>query len=64
MPRSSCFRRLWLSLRRVFTGGAEHWHACWCAEVVTGGEMFTHLRKARKFSDEVSKFYGLQVRGG
>ena len=30
-------------------------------EVVTGGEMFTHLRKARKFSDEVSKFYGLQV---
>jgi protein kinase A len=30
-------------------------------EVITGGEMFTHLRKARKFSDEVSKFYGLQV---
>jgi len=30
-------------------------------EVITGGEMFTHLRKSRKFSDEVSKFYGLQV---
>jgi len=30
-------------------------------QVITGGEMFTHLRKARKFSDEVSKFYGLQV---
>ena len=34
------------------------------AKVITGGEMFTHLRKARKFSDEVSKFYGLQVREG
>ena len=22
-------------------------------EVITGGEMFTHLRRARKFSDEV-----------
>jgi len=30
-------------------------------EVITGGEMFTHLRRARKFSDEVSKFYGLQT---
>ena len=30
-------------------------------EVVTGGEMFTHLRLARKFSDEQSKFYGLII---
>merc|ERR1712078_89516 len=30
-------------------------------EVVTGGEMFTHLRRARKFSDEQSKFYGLII---
>ena len=30
-------------------------------EVVSGGEMFTHLRRARKFSDEQSKFYGLIV---
>merc|ERR1712124_220067 len=30
-------------------------------EVVSGGEMFTHLRRARKFSDEQSKFYGLII---
>jgi protein kinase A len=30
-------------------------------EVVTGGELFTHLRKARKFDNEQSKFYGAQV---
>merc|ERR1712096_197602 len=33
-------------------------------EVVTGGEMFTHLRRARKFNDEQSKFYGLQTGAG
>jgi len=30
-------------------------------EVITGGELFTHLRRARKFSDEQSKFYGAQT---
>lgn len=30
-------------------------------EIVSGGELFTHLRRQRKFSDEISKFYGLQV---
>jgi len=30
-------------------------------ECITGGELFTHLRKARKFSDEQSKFYAAQV---
>lgn len=30
-------------------------------EVITGGELFTHLRRARKFTDEQSKFYGLQT---
>ncbi|OLP76103.1 cAMP-dependent protein kinase type 3 [Symbiodinium microadriaticum] len=31
-------------------------------ESINGGELFTHLRRARKFSDEQSKFYALQVR--
>jgi len=30
-------------------------------ECITGGELFTHLRRARKFSDEQSKFYAAQV---
>ncbi|CAK9110254.1 cAMP-dependent protein kinase catalytic subunit (Dd GPK2) (DdPK3) [Durusdinium trenchii] len=30
-------------------------------ECISGGELFTHLRRARKFSDEQSKFYGLQT---
>jgi len=30
-------------------------------ESINGGELFTHLRRARKFNDEQSKFYGLQV---
>jgi len=30
-------------------------------EVVTGGELFTHLRKARKFNNEQSKFYAAQT---
>merc|ERR1719392_481339 len=30
-------------------------------ECITGGELFTHLRKARKFNNEQSKFYGAQV---
>ncbi|CAE8603365.1 unnamed protein product [Polarella glacialis] len=30
-------------------------------ESINGGELFTHLRRARKFSDGQSKFYGLQV---
>jgi len=30
-------------------------------ECISGGELFTHLRRARKFTDEQSKFYGLQV---
>lgn len=30
-------------------------------ECITGGELFTHLRRARKFSDEQSKFYGAQT---
>jgi len=30
-------------------------------EIVPGGELFTHLRRARKFSDEISKFFALQV---
>jgi len=32
-----------------------------CMECIKGGELFVHLRKARKFSDEQSKFYGLQT---
>jgi len=32
-------------------------------ECIGGGELFTHLRRARKFSDEQSKFYGAQVAG-
>merc|ERR1719458_873433 len=30
-------------------------------ECIKGGELFTHLRRARKFSDEQSKFYGAQT---
>ena len=30
-------------------------------EVVTGGELFTHLRRERKFNDEQAKFYGAIV---
>mmetsp|Transcript_17212 Transcript_17212/g.46602 ORF Transcript_17212/g.46602 Transcript_17212/m.46602 type:complete len:320 (-) Transcript_17212:398-1357(-) len=30
-------------------------------EVVGGGELFTHLRRARKFTDEQAKFYASQV---
>merc|ERR1712032_857613 len=30
-------------------------------ECITGGELFTHLRRARKFTDEAAKFYGLQI---
>merc|ERR1711920_858465 len=30
-------------------------------ECISGGELFTHLRRARKFNDEQAKFYGLQV---
>ena len=30
-------------------------------ESINGGELFTHLRRARKFSDEQSKFYALQA---
>merc|ERR1711959_759908 len=30
-------------------------------EAVPGGELFTHLRRARKFSDEQSKFYSAQT---
>lgn len=30
-------------------------------ECITGGELFTHLSKARKFTDEQSKFYAAQV---
>ncbi|CAE8603290.1 unnamed protein product [Polarella glacialis] len=30
-------------------------------ESINGGELFTHLRRARKFSDDQSKFYTLQV---
>merc|ERR1712224_716753 len=30
-------------------------------ECVPGGELFTHLRRARKFSDEQSKFYSAQT---
>jgi len=32
-------------------------------ECIGGGELFTHLRRARKFSDEISKFYASQVAG-
>jgi len=32
-------------------------------ECIGGGELFTHLRRARKFSDEISKFYGAQTAG-
>merc|ERR1712025_1515846 len=30
-------------------------------EYVVGGEFFTHLRKAGRFADDVSKFYGAQI---
>merc|ERR1712086_1178106 len=30
-------------------------------ECIGGGELFTHLRRARKFTDEQSKFYGAQT---
>jgi len=30
-------------------------------ETITGGELFTHLRRERKFSDEQSKFYASHV---
>lgn len=30
-------------------------------ECISGGELFTHLRRARKFSDEQAKFYGAQT---
>jgi serine/threonine protein kinase len=30
-------------------------------ECISGGELFTHLRKARKFTDEQSKFYCAQI---
>merc|ERR1711998_666549 len=30
-------------------------------ECIGGGEFFTHLRRARKFTDEQSKFYGAQT---
>jgi len=30
-------------------------------EYVRGGEMFTHLRKAGRFTDEVAKFYAAEV---
>jgi len=30
-------------------------------ECIAGGELFVHLRRARKFTDEQSKFYGLQT---
>jgi len=30
-------------------------------ECIGGGELFVHLRRARKFTDEQSKFYGLQT---
>mmetsp|Transcript_106304 Transcript_106304/g.167853 ORF Transcript_106304/g.167853 Transcript_106304/m.167853 type:complete len:320 (-) Transcript_106304:273-1232(-) len=32
-------------------------------ECIGGGELFTHLRRARKFSDEQSKFYAAHVAG-
>jgi len=35
---------------------------CKVMESINGGELFTHLRRARKFSDEQSKFYALQAR--
>jgi len=30
-------------------------------ECIGGGELFTHLRRARKFTDEQSKFYGARL---
>lgn len=33
-------------------------------ETVTGGELFTHLRKERKFTDEQAKFYASQIAEG
>jgi serine/threonine protein kinase len=30
-------------------------------ECVSGGELFTHLRKARRFTDEQAKFYAAQI---
>merc|ERR1719287_299473 len=33
-------------------------------ECIGGGELFTHLRRARKFNDEQSKFYAAQTGAG
>merc|ERR1712050_256811 len=33
-------------------------------ECISGGELFTHLRRARKFSDEQAKFYAAQTGAG
>lgn len=30
-------------------------------ECISGGELFTHLRRARRFTDEQAKFYGAQI---
>mmetsp|Transcript_81445 Transcript_81445/g.230790 ORF Transcript_81445/g.230790 Transcript_81445/m.230790 type:complete len:320 (-) Transcript_81445:125-1084(-) len=30
-------------------------------EIISGGELFTHLRRARKFTDDQSKFYAAQT---
>jgi len=30
-------------------------------ECITGGELFTHLRKSRKFDDDTSRFYASQI---
>lgn len=30
-------------------------------ECISGGELFTHLRRSRRFTDEQSKFYGAQI---
>ncbi|CAE8615011.1 unnamed protein product [Polarella glacialis] len=44
------------------TGYAKDDHYVYIVmESITGGELFTHLRRARKFSDDQAKFYGLQV---
>jgi len=32
-------------------------------ECINGGELFTHLRRAHKFTDEQSKFYAFQIAG-
>jgi len=33
-------------------------------EIISGGELFTHLRRARKFTDEQSKFYAAMTGAG